>query len=148
MATEETLEQKNARLEAENKSLLGKQNAAEAALTKTKDELNVLKSAHQELQADHSQLSDLHKELSTSHRSLLIESSQEIERLSQELDSAKSDNAKSIVTTTIDGKKYRVIGKSFSIKGKGIISVEQVLKDKVLLKDLVKQKVGFLVAID
>lgn len=148
MATEETLEQKNARLEAENKSLLGKQNAAEAALKKTQDELNLLKNDHQELQADHTQLSDLHKELSTSHQSLLIESSQEIERLSQELDSAKSDNAKSIVTTTVDGKKYRVIGKSFSIKGKGVMSVEQVLKDKVLLKDLVKQKVGFLVAVD
>jgi chromosome segregation ATPase len=148
MATEETLEQKNTRLEAENKSLLGKQNAAEAALTKTKDQLNVLQNAHSELKADHDHLSGLHKELSTSHQSLLKESSQEIERLSQELDSAKSDNAKSILTTTVDGKKFRVIGKSFSIKGKGVLSVEQVLKDKALLKDLVKQQVGFLVAVD
>lgn len=148
MATEETLEQKNARLEAENKTLIAKQNAAEAALTKTKDQLNVLQNAHSELKADHDQLSGLHKELSSSHQSLLKESSQEIERLSLELDSAKSDNARSIVTTTIDGKKYRVIGRNFSIKDKGVLSVEQVLKDKVLLKELVKQKVGFLVAVD
>jgi len=148
MATEETLEQKNARLEAENKSLIGKQNAAEAALTKTKDQLLVLQNTHSELKADHDQLSGLHKELSSSHQSLLKESSQEIERLSLELDSAKSDNARSIVTTNIDGKKYRVIGKNFAIKDKGVLSVDQVLKDKQLLKELVKQKVGFLVAVD
>ena len=141
MAKEETLEEQIARLETQNTALLGEKNTLSASLEEVKTSNEVLKGEKETLTVNYNKLTE-------DHQALIDESTSEISRLSQELDSAKTDNSNGILTTEIGGKKYRVLGKKFNIPGHGELTVDVILKDKSLLKELVKQQVGFLVSVD
>lgn len=159
MATEETLEQKVKRLEGENKTALDLKDKAEKSLANltTKYEAIALENATltaalAELQTKYNQLvtdrkndSDAFALLEKTHDDFVRDSVSEIEKLSAELASAKSDAAASIVSATVDGVKYQVLGKVFNIPGKGIMTTIEILKDKALLKELVASGAGFLV---
>lgn len=75
------------------------------------------------------------------------ESKTEIERLSQEVDSAKSDAANNILSVKVGSQKYQVLGKKFNVGGKEI-AVEDLIKDKDALKSLIEKESGILVPVN
>lgn len=72
----------------------------------------------------------------------------EIKRLSEQLDGARKDAAQGIQSVTVDGTKYRVIGKKFTVPGKGQFTLEQLLKDEELQQLLVARGSGHLVELE
>ncbi|MBB2149163.1 hypothetical protein [Pedobacter gandavensis] len=149
MAKEETLEEKITRLEAEKQTAILGKTTAESALKTTEETHQILVSgleAEKQTAIEGKAAAENSLELlQEKHSGLLLDSSNEIARLSKELDSAKSDAAESKLTTTVDGQKYQVVGKSFNVPGKGVMTVFEILKDKALLKDLVNKGVGFII---
>lgn len=142
MAKEETLEEKNARLESELKLAQDGKKAAETALQESQELIRV---ENEKALALKTSEEEKFNDLQTKHNEFVETAYAEIGRLSQELDSANSDAAEARVTTTVDGKKYQILGKSFNIPGRGVMLVPEILKDKALLKDLVNQGAGFIV---
>jgi len=142
---EKTLEQKIEILETENKSASETIKTLQKDLKESGDLLNKNSETIQGLEENLKESGDFLIKANDLYNELLKESSTQIESLSQELNSAKNDNANSIVTATHDGVKYRVLGKKFIIPGEGELTVDQILKNKPLLKSLIKQGVGFLV---
>lgn len=136
MATEETLEQKVARLEQEKQ-----------ALTTTN---STLKNQVTNLSSDKAALQAENSVLKTKFDDLMASSQEEIGNLSIELSKAKTIADKAEPTITVDKKEYAVIGQKFIYRRRGEveskeITVAELLKDKLLQAELVKAGVGFLV---
>lgn len=129
------------RLETENKALLGENNTLS-------ESVKTLNGTIKTITEEKNGLNSSFEKLKTDYDGLINESSTEIQKLSEELSSVKSDNANSIVTKTILGKKYQVIGKKFNIPGRGEMTVQDILKEKEILEAMVRKGAGFLVPVE
>lgn len=103
-----------------------------------------LTAANQELDRKYTDLLIAHNTLQADHAKLTETAAAEIEALSKQASSAREDANKGIVTVELDGQKYQVIGQKFSIPGKGVLSLDQLLKDEKTLKEMVAKGSGHL----
>lgn len=150
---EETIEEKNARLETEKADLQARLNIVSDESSQEITRLSGLVAAKKDADAKGGQadidvvnLKAANSKLQDAYAKLTEESTEEITRLSAQVASSRADAAKGILTVTIDGQKYRVIGKKFHIKGKDV-TVADLVKDEELLDHLIEKESGILVKV-